>query len=260
MLAEQLNAHDMRSQLQALSALSQLSASPQQAVAIVDNGCVQPLLELLEHPNQELKSYAAITFGNLCSASAIPPHQLQHPSVLPHIVMMLSSNNALAKAPAAGAVASMLHSTPLRESVFEMGGLPPLVALLQADSDTSYHAVQAVAQFAADERYRPMVAEQPGIGQLSILLSSHLPHVQSCALSAMANVSFVSASVRPLASSGALAQLRSILFNTDEQAQRMCLTAMCNLLSGAPSSADSLLQVGGHMALLTQLSSPSAEA
>ena len=78
--------------------------------------------------------------------------------------MMLSSSNSLAKAPAAGAVASMLSAAPLRQSVFELGGLPPLVALLQADSDTSYHAVQAVAQFAADERFRPMVAEQPGIG------------------------------------------------------------------------------------------------
>ena len=115
MLAEQLNSHDMRSQLQALSALSQLSSAPQQAAAIVDNGCVQPLLELLEHPNQELKSYAAITFGNLCSSNAIPAHQMQHPSVLPHIVIMLSSNNALAKAPATGAVASMLANPALRE-------------------------------------------------------------------------------------------------------------------------------------------------
>lgn len=122
MLAEQLQAHDTRSKLQALSALSQLSSAPQQAAAIVDNGCVEPLLQLLEHPNQELKSYAAITFGNLCSSNAIPMVMLQRPSVLPHIVMLLSSSNALAKAPAAGAVASMLADASLRQSVYEMGG------------------------------------------------------------------------------------------------------------------------------------------
>ena len=53
MLADRLAAHgDERSQLQAVSALSQLSADPQQASAIVENGCLTPLLELLEHPNQ----------------------------------------------------------------------------------------------------------------------------------------------------------------------------------------------------------------
>ena len=57
-----------------------------------------------------------------------------------------------------------------------------------------------------------------------------------------------------------LAQLGLLLFTKDDQTQRMCLTAMCNLLSGAPSAADSLLQVGGHMALVTQLSSPAADA
>ena len=58
MLAEQLNSGDARSQVQALSALSQLSANPQQAGAIVENGCVPALLEALDHPSQELKSYA----------------------------------------------------------------------------------------------------------------------------------------------------------------------------------------------------------
>jgi hypothetical protein len=76
MLAEQLSSHDTKAQLQALSALSQLSASPQQAGAIVDNGCVTPILEFLDHPSPELKSYAAITFGNLCS-SDIPILNIQ---------------------------------------------------------------------------------------------------------------------------------------------------------------------------------------
>ena len=145
-----------------------------------------------------------------------------------------------------------------------MGGLPSLVNLLQADNDTSYHAVQAVAQFAADERYRPMVAAEPGVIELTALLGSQLPHVQQCALSAIANVSFVASAVPPLAASGALAQLGALLFTNDGQVQRMCLTAMCNLLGGAGGSLRvavwRLLQVGGHMALLTQLSSPSPEA
>ena len=164
MLSDQLRSGDVRAQAQALSALSQLSAHPQQAGAIVDNGCVPSLLDLLDHPSQELKSYAAITFGNLCSMGAIPQHQLQHPSVLPHLVNVLTSSNGLAKGPAAGAIASMCSRPELRRTVFELGGLPGLVALLSGESDTSYHAVQAVAQFAADEAFRVSLAETGALG------------------------------------------------------------------------------------------------
>ena len=38
------------------------------------------------------------------------------------------------------------------------------------------------------------------------------------------------------------------------------LTSISNILSASPAAADSLLQVGGHMALVTQLSSPAAAA
>ena len=261
MLAEQLNGRpdDMRAQLQALSALSQLSSNPHQAGAIVDNGCVPRILELLDHPSQELKSYAAITFGNLCSSGAIPRHQLEHPTTLPHLVNILSSSNGLAKGPAAGAIASMSSQPHLRQTVFSMGGLPGLVSLLGGESDTSYHAVQAIAQFAADEAFRTPLAETGGLGALTPLLGAQQPHVQQCALSAIANVSFVPAAVGQLASSGALGQLGQMLFSSAEAEARMVLTALTNVLAGAPSASDSLLQVGGHMALLTQLSSTAAD-
>eukprot|EP00967_Tisochrysis_lutea_P157770 scaffold320952_cov30-Tisochrysis_lutea.AAC.1 len=260
MLAENLASRDERTQLQAASALSQLSADPLQAGAIVENGCLQPLLHLLEHPNQELKAYAAITFGNLCSSGSLSATQLQHPSVLPHLVQMLSSSNALAKGPAAAAIASMAADPSLRASLYELGGLPGLAALLSSDAETSYHAVQAVAQFAADERFRPVLVDAGAAPPLAALLPSHLPHVQQCALSAVANLSFVASAVGPLCEAGALTHVGQMLFAPDARVQTMCLTTLCNLLQGSPASADALLQVGGHMALLTQLSSPSPEA
>ena len=257
MLAEQLSSHDTKAQLQALSALSQLSASPQQAGAIVDNGCVTPILEFLDHPSPELKSYAAITFGNLCSSGSIPLSQLEHSSVLPHLVNILLSSNHLAKGPAAGALASMAHQPHLRTQIYQLGGLAGLMSLLGARSDASYHAVQAIAQFAADERYRASLAEIRGLEALPPLLASPLPHVQLCALSAVANISFVPSAASQLASAGALAHLGQLLFGAAESP--MLLTAMVNILSSAPAAADSLLQVGGHMALLTSLSAPSVE-
>ena len=94
---------------------------------------------------------------------------------------------------------------------------------------------------------------------LQALLSSHLPHVQQCALSAIANTSFVPAAAAPLCATGVLAHLGQLLFSAEEATQTMCLTALSNLLGASPQSSDALVQVGGHMALLTLLSSPSAE-
>ena len=230
MLADELQSGQEHKQLHAVSALAQLSAQPQHASAIVDNGCVSPLLGLLEHRNQELKSYAAIAFGNLCSSGALAPSRLQHPSMLPHVVSLLSSSNGLAKAPAAGAIAAMAAQPHSRQAVYQLGGLAPLASLLQSDPDTAYHAVQAIAQFAADERYRPMLAEVGALPGLHALLSSHLPHVQQCALSAIANTSFVPSAAAPLCATGVLAHLGQLLFSADEATQTMCLTALSNLL------------------------------
>ena len=157
---------------------------------------------------------------------------------------------------------------PARPPAASLSGLPfsnlsrvrSLVSLLGGESDTSYHAVQAIAQFAADETYRTSLAETGGLGALTPLLSSHLPHVSQCALSAIANVSFVPGAVGQLAGSGALAHLGQMLFGAAEAESRMVLTALTNILSGAPQASDALVQVGGHMALLTQLGGPSADA
>merc|ERR1719261_886951 len=182
--------------------------------------------------------------------------------MLPHLVRMLSSSNALAKGPAAAAIAAMCGQPHLRQSVYDLGGLPAIASLLQSDPDTSYHAVQAVAQFAADERYRSLLPEIGAMAPLAALVASHLPHVQKCALSAVANSSFVPTAAGPLCASGALTQLRQLLFSTDAETQKMCLTTLCNLLGaqGGAAHAEELVRVGGHMALLTQLSAPAAEA
>ena len=245
MFSEQLNSGDARSQLQALSALSQLSANQKQAGAIVENALVPALLELLDHPSQELKSYAAITFGNLGSSGAIPQRQLESPahrtwSTSYRLPTVWQRDPPLERSPPcphgqSSAVPSSRWAVYLDLSPF-----------LSGDPDTSYHAVQAIAQFAADEAFRTSLAETRAGGSTP-LLSSHLPHVQQCALSAIANVSFISGAVGQLASSGALAHLGQMLFNAaDPESGRTVLTAICNILKDAPYASDALLQVGGR--------------
>ena len=74
MLAEELQSGQEHKQLQAISALAQLSAQPQHASAIVDNGCVSPLLGLLEHRNQARNLQLELgSFFDPSSSPTLPP-------------------------------------------------------------------------------------------------------------------------------------------------------------------------------------------
>ena len=121
-----------------------------------------------------------------------------------------------------------------------MGGLPTIVSCLSSSSfELPYLLVQTVAQFAADKEYRTPLAEAEGLGaSLTRLLASDESHVQQCALSALANISFVPRGAAQLVSSGALGGLGRLLRETEEVS--VPLTAMVNLLAEAPrASVDS---------------------
>ena len=64
MLADELQSGGEQQQLQAVSALAQLSTQPQQAAAIVENGCVNPLLAKQTHEDT--------TIGGMADRSWIP--------------------------------------------------------------------------------------------------------------------------------------------------------------------------------------------
>ena len=64
MLADELQSGGENQQLQAVSALAQLSAQPQHAAAIVENGCVNPLLAKQTHEDT--------TIGGMADRSWIP--------------------------------------------------------------------------------------------------------------------------------------------------------------------------------------------
>ena len=110
---------------------------------------------------------------------------------------------------------SDVRAAPPPPVVYDLGGLPAIASLLQSAGHVVSGA--AVAQFAADERYRSLLPEIGAMAPLAALVASHLPHVQKCALSAVANSSFVPTAAGPLCASGALTQLGHLLFSTDAE-------------------------------------------
>ena len=185
------------------------------------------------------------------------------------IVGLLSSPSLATQQNASAALAALSQEASAREVLYRLGTLSHVIRSLSAanvrredggsgadgvsDDAARVSMLRVVAAFAADERYRTSLAETGGLGSLTPLLSSHLPHVQQCALSAIANVSFVPGAVNQLASSGALSHLGQMLFGAAEADGKMVLTAITNILSSCPSAAEALTQVGGHMALITQV-------
>ena len=93
----------------------------------------------------------------------------------------------------------------------------------------------------ADESSQGAVSDDVGIGRHSevcALARAVAEYMQQCALSAVANTSFVPAAV----ASGALGAIGQLLFAPDEATQKMGLTALFNLLAGGHAYAESLLQ------------------
>lgn len=68
----------------------------------------------------------------------------------------------------------MANNPRLRPTICQAGALPSLVALLN-DSDCSYHAVQAIAQFAADTSYRSVLGKLGGRSSPLVPSSSDPP-------------------------------------------------------------------------------------
>lgn len=254
LLSEALLSPDETAALQAVSTIAQMSASSAHVHSIVENKCLGPLLQLLSHRSAQVRAEAELAFSNLARSGAINQMLMQDPSASRHLVGLLRRSGGVMQAQAAIAIAGIASDGAARETLYAQGALPQLVALLDADPELAGAAVQAVAHFASDERFRTVLAELGAARGLCSQLGHRNGDVCRCALSAVANLSFVPAAVPALAASGAPLKLGELLFAPDEPSLNMALAALCNLSQAdASDAATQLLQVGGALGLVTLL-------
>lgn len=254
LLSEALLSPDEGAALQAVSTIAQMSASGAHVQAIVDNKCLGPLLQLLGHRSAPVRAEAEHAFSNLARSGAINAMLVQDPAACRHLLSLLRRSGGVMQAQAAIALAGIAADAPARETLYAQGALPQLVALLVADPELAGAAVQGVAHFAADERFRGSLAELGAAPGLCAQLGHRSADVSRCALSAVANLSFVPAAAPALAACGAPLRLAELLFSLDEGSLGMALAALCNLSAPDPTeAAQQLLQAGGALGLATLL-------
>jgi len=258
LLSEALLSPDEATALQAVSTIAQMSASAQHVGSIVENGCLGPLLQLLAHRASAVRAQAELAFSNLARSGAINSMLVQDPAASRHLVGLLRRGGVM-QSQAAVAVAAIASDARARETLYAQGVLPQLVSLLDADPELAGAAVQAVAHFASDERFRATLAELGCARALAAQLGHRNADVSRCALSAIANLSFVPAAQPALAAAGAPMRLGEALFAPDEPTLHMALAALLNLSrADASDAATQLLQVGGALGLVTLLTRPDA--
>jgi len=215
--------------LRGLRTLVPLAASPLNAVAIAEApGAVGALCALLDHAEMSARLDALAALSSLCALGALRAEQLLVADGA------LGALLALARAPGGGVPPAQRAGALaiLAQAALDAAGRRQLVALggaalfvealapggpLEREADARRDATQALAHLAADEHFRQQLAAWGALPPLCAQLASGAQpdaRVRACALSAVANVSFVDAPA--LVAAGALPRLAELLFEGEQ--------------------------------------------
>ena len=219
--------------LTGLRTLVPLAASPLNAVAIAEApGAVGALCALLDHAEMSARLAALAALSSLCALGALRAEQLLAADGA------LGALLALARAPGGGVPPAQRAAALaiLAQAALDAAGRRQLVALggaalfvealapggpLEREADARRDATQALAHLAADESFRHQLAAWGALPPLCAQLASAAQpdaRVRACALSAVANVSFVDAAA--LVAAGALPRLAELLFEGEQARAR----------------------------------------
>ena len=234
---------------QALQTVAKLSSSAQNAVAIAENaGTVGALHHFLGDADGAAASAALATLANLTVVGALKPDaHSSSPEALSTLAARLRAADASLTQTQRVAVLSILCAAaldPRGRQLLASLGVPPLFAdaltpggAIEPLPEAKRQATQALAHFAADEATRPQLGSWGALPPLAAQLSASVQpdgRVRACALSALANISFVDAPA--LVGAGVLGRLPEALFESDAPTLRMALATLLNLLPAADAA------------------------
>ena len=258
---------------QALQTVAKLSSSAQNAVAIAENaGTVGALHHFLGDADGAAASAALATLANLTVVGALKPDaHSSSPEALSTLAARLRAADASLTQTQRVAVLSILCAAaldPRGRQLLASLGVPPLFAdaltpggAIEPLPEAKRQATQALAHFAADEATRPQLGSWGALPPLAAQLSASVQpdgRVRACALSALANISFVDAPA--LVGAGVLGRLPEALFESDAPTLRMALATLLNLLPAADAAtAAPLAQAGAAHAVAALLGHADAE-
>jgi len=250
-LVQLLKAGDVKGQTNAAGALRNLAKHPENQRAIMDHGGGAALVALLGSSEARAQNQAGgalrnLTVGNPENARAIAAGP---PSALGPLVGVLRSGGVKAKEQAAAALCNLTLSNPQAQAaLIDVGGLPPLAALLQgedgkppASDGTEEHAAGTLANVASTvNEYRHRIFECPGaLGGLITLMSTGEESTRAIACSAIGNLAIEQPEIQQaIGSAGGVAALVKQATSGRAKEKALAVAALQTLSGCEPCKAE----------------------
>ena len=222
------------------------------AELLLEEHALQPLLELMARPDDEVRQQAVKVLLNIAEPSEPNKARLARSDVLSSLVALAGCSHTPTQRDAASCLELLSSLAPNRPKVLEAGALPVLLALARSyDLPLKLHAATTLMYLASGALPAKLQLIDEGVPKVLVVLAQ-IAHrrIARAATHALEELSEAAAqSLRgggavaaALLKQGVLPPLLSLCAARDEAVQRWALATLCNLFT--PQTTKQLLSQG----------------
>lgn len=213
---------------------------------VIAHGCTDPLLHLLNSPEEIVQDMAVFALGRLTYDIAHCP-ELARKGLIPIFVDMMTCGRPTTVEVVTVGLENFSSCEPCIESLFEAGGVKSLILAVQHGTDlTREAAAGALGNLARDAKLKIVIAEGGAILPLVSALRTQNCHLKASAASALWNLALLPNLRSSIASAGAIPLLvdmlmTSTLTNSQEVVVGALWSMSCDDLSSYASCSEDII-------------------
>jgi hypothetical protein len=191
--------------------VSNLSNSPEHSGALIDNGVLGPLVDLIFSPHTQLQSLAATALAHL-SRELKHALAVQRAGGVVALITLLSSALETVQESVTGALVNLSREQACLQQILDNDGMRPIVRLLAARSvSTRIQALKLVGMLSASDDFCDVIEHAGGAQPLLELVSGDSAEVRIQVLATLTNLSRWRRGRRTLLDANALAIILPLL-------------------------------------------------
>ncbi|KAK7097085.1 armadillo repeat-containing protein 3-like isoform X2 [Littorina saxatilis] len=155
---------------------------------LLDLNAMDPLLRLMQGEDHTVRRHATMALGVMCQHPEVRKCLRKKDTAIPALIHLLQPEvgDLVVNEFAALAVSYMATEFSSKVTIFDNGGIEPLVKLLSSvDPDVQKNSIEALAQMALDYQARGSVREYDGFPPILEMLKSEYAIIQKLALLAL---------------------------------------------------------------------------